>query len=118
MSYSFASAIDRGELDTAAVIRLLPTLGAGAVEIMDRYLGKDDAAVRAALDDADVSVAAYDLTCDFVTLDRAAHRREVERAQAGLARAARLDARQVMVVPGQMKPGIAPPAARSLVVEG
>src|SRR5947209_8449042 len=116
MSYSFASAIDRGELDTAAVIRLLPSLGAGAVEIMDRYLGADDdAAVRVALTEAEVTVAAYDLTCDFVTLDRAAHRREVERARAGLARAARLGARQVMVVPGQMKTGIAPPAARSLV---
>jgi sugar phosphate isomerase/epimerase len=120
MSYSFASLLDRGELTTAALARFLGTLGVGAVEVMDRYLGDagDDAAVAAALAEAGVAPAVYDLTCDFVTEDRAAHRREVERAREGLARAARLGARQVMVVPGRLKPAIAPTAARSLVVEG
>src|SRR5262245_37090383 len=119
MSYSFASLLEGGELTTAAVVRFLGALGVGAVEVMDRYLAEgDDAAVRDALADADVVVAAYDLTCDFVTLDRAAHRRAVESAHAGLARAARLGAEHVMVVPGELKPEIAPSRARSLVVDG
>ncbi|HEY3109687.1 MAG TPA: sugar phosphate isomerase/epimerase family protein [Chloroflexota bacterium] len=119
MSYSFASLLERGELTTATVVRFLRTLGVGAIEVMDRYLAEgDDAAVPAALAEANAVIAAYDLGCDFVTLDRVTHGREVERARVGLARAARLGARHVMVVPGRLKPEIAPAAARSLVIEG
>jgi sugar phosphate isomerase/epimerase len=120
MGYSFAPLLKRGELTTAAVARFLGTLGVGALEVMDRYLGPadDDAALAAALTEAGVAPAVYDLTCDFVTDDRSAHRREVERAREGLARAAGLGAGQVMVVPGQLKPAFTPTEARKLVVEG
>ena len=119
MSYSFASSIERGELTTATVVPFLRELGVGAIEVRGEYLDdEDEAALLAALAESDVVVAAYDLTCDFVTTDRAGHGREIERARVGLARAARLGARHVLVVPGQLKPGIAPAAARSLVIEG
>jgi sugar phosphate isomerase/epimerase len=119
MSYSFASLLERGELSTAAIVPFLRGLGVRAIEVMDRYLGEgDDAAIRDALAHAGVTVAAYDLTCDFVTVDLSEHGQEVERARAGMERAARLGANHVMVVPGRMKPSISPPAARSLVVGG
>src|SRR5436190_1193985 len=100
MSYSFASLLERGTLTTPALVGVLATLGVGAVEVADRYLSDaDEPALLAALAEGGGAIAAYDLTCDFVTLDRVAHRQEVERARLGLARAARLGASQVLVVP-------------------
>src|SRR5438067_8564006 len=119
MSYSFASLLERGQLTTAGVVRFLRTLGVRSIEVRDQYLDDEaEAALPAALAESDAVVAAYDLTCDFVTTDRLAHGREVERARAGLARAARLGAGHVMVVPGQLKPEIAPAAGRALVIDG
>src|SRR5689334_24933625 len=104
MSYSFASLLERGALTTSALVGFLATIGVGAIEVADRYLSEaDEAALPGALADAGGAIAAYDLTCDFVTLDRATHRQEIERARLGLAQAARLRASQVLVVPGRMK---------------
>jgi sugar phosphate isomerase/epimerase len=119
MSYSFASLVERGELTTTSVARLLPPLGVPAIEIMDRHLADDeDGALRAALDELDLAVAAYDLTCELVTTDRARRKAAIARARAGLERAAGLGARHVMVVPGHLEPGMDPDVARDLVAEG
>src|SRR5262245_53441846 len=119
MSYSFASLLERGQMAAVEVVPFLRQLGVGAVELRDEQLDAEaEAALPAALAESEVVVATYDLICDFVTDDPAARAAEVERARVGLARAARLGAGQVLVVPGALKPGMAPSAGRALVVDG
>src|SRR5437879_5740384 len=105
MAYSFDRLLASGELDTVGVARFLCGIGVDAVELMERYLpeGSDDA-LRDDLARVGSTIAAYDLACDFVTDDAAARRAEAERVRGSLERAARLGARQVLIVPGRLKP--------------
>jgi sugar phosphate isomerase/epimerase len=110
MAYSFNSLIETGEMDTAGVAAFLRSIGVPAIEPAHRYL-PDDTPI-------DLEIAAYDLDCDLVAAEPSARQVALERARAGIARAARLGARHVMVVPGRLEAGADAEAARIRVIEG
>ncbi len=119
MTYSFARLLASDELDTAMIVRGLRELGVSAVEISDNYLdGEDLPRIQAALTEAGVEVACYDVYCDFITPDRAIRRTQVAKVQTGLERAARLGANQVMIVPGWITDDTSPAVARERIIEG
>lgn len=119
MAYSFATLIDRREIDTIGIAALLRALDVTAIELMDRYLPAGrDGEIAEALARAGTQVVAFDASCDFVTPDATARRAEAERAKGLLARAARFGARQALLVPGAMKPGMAPAEARRHAIDG
>lgn len=119
MSWSFASVLRSGEMDTAAVVRHCRELGVDAVELMDAFIGDEQVeAVREALAETGASVPCYDLSADFVQADDAARRTAVDEVRAGLARAAAFGAPLALVVPGTLKEGVSPAAARAWISEG
>jgi sugar phosphate isomerase/epimerase len=110
MAYSFASLLERGQIDTAGVVALLRSIGVEAIEMSDRYV---DGVER-----IDADIAAYDLYCDLVTAVPSSQKAELARAREGLARARRLGAQHVMVVPGSLERSSDADAARRRVIEG
>jgi sugar phosphate isomerase/epimerase len=119
MSWSFASALRTGEMDTPTVIRFVRELGVEAVELMDAFITEDQVpSVRRALDESGCTHVCYDVGGDFLDPDREARRAAVGQVVAALGRGAALGARRALVVPGTLKEGVSPAVARGWIVEG
>jgi sugar phosphate isomerase/epimerase len=119
MSYSYASAIAAGAMDTAGAIRHAASLGVDAIELMDRLIDEREApAIRAALAETGSMVVGYDLADDVVLPDATARRAAVERLRRGLERAAAIGAPRVLLFAGSLKPDLTPEAARGWLAEG
>src|SRR5689334_21809916 len=113
-TYSFATLLDKHEIDTAEVIRFYGKLGVRGVEITGGYLGSNDiAVVQKALADTDMAVSCYNAVCDVSMPDAAARKsRANEFKNEELRRAARLGARNVLVIPAALRPDVSHQSAR------
>jgi sugar phosphate isomerase/epimerase len=118
-TYSFASLLDKREIDTAGVVRFYGTLGVKGVEITGGYVRAEEVpAVQKALADTGIVVACYNAVCDVATTDAAARRaRATAFAGDELGRAARLGAKNVLVIPGALRPDVPHEAARDWFAE-
>jgi sugar phosphate isomerase/epimerase len=118
MAYSFQRALEAGELDLAGVIRLIAQLGVNAIELMDSLVRAEEVpAIRAALAEAGLSLACYDLRCDVVASDPIDRQAHTARFCTRLPLAASVGASHVMVVPGLPGEGLPPSLARQWFCE-
>lgn len=112
-TYSFASMLDRREIDTAGVIRFYQTLGVRGVEITAGYMGPHELpAVQSALAGTGIAVACYNAVCDVTTPNAADRKTAPKKFHSELERAAQLGASKVLVIPGPIRPDIAHETAR------
>jgi sugar phosphate isomerase/epimerase len=112
-TYSFATLLDKRQIDTAGIIRFYGELGVKGVEITGGYVREGEfPAVQKALAETGMAVACYDLVCDVVTADRAERQARVARLHADLRQAAGLGAKTALVIPGPPREGVAHAAAR------
>src|SRR4051794_21472182 len=113
-TYSFDRLLRAGEIDAAGAIRAHRELGLRAHEVSDLYLRDDREmpAVEAALVETDGRVVVYDIVCDFTAPDGSAPPDQVARVETAVARAARLGAPKVLLVPGQSRQGVDPATVR------
>lgn len=119
MSYSYASRLQTGHMDTAAAIRAAHDLGVAAVELMDHLIGAaEPPLIERTLAETGCRVIAYDLMVDFLSPDPANRGAAVAQAQRGLARAAALGARTVLLFAGRLKPEMSPVLARRWLSDG
>ncbi len=117
-TYSFATLLDKGQIDTAGIIRYYRELGVSGVEITGGYVREGEVPeVRRALAETGIAVACYDLVCDVVTADRGQRQEQVAKLQGDLRLAAGLGARTVLVIPGVPRPGIENATARQWFAE-
>lgn len=118
-TYSFFRQLEAGAIETTATIPFFAELGLRAVELADTYIRDDEhPRLKSVLAETGLSVACYDLHCDFVTRDTAARQRQVDRIRRGLERAVGYGAPYVLVVPGESREGIADAEARQWFAEG
>jgi sugar phosphate isomerase/epimerase len=118
-SYSFFRQLEASAIDTTATIPLFAELGLRSVELADTYIAEDEhPRLQAALARFGVSVACYDLHCDFVTRDAIARAKQIAKVRRGIERAAEYQAPCVLVVPGESREGIADSDARQWFAEG
>jgi sugar phosphate isomerase/epimerase len=112
-TYSFASLLDKRQIDTAGVIRFYGTLGVEGVEITAGYIRPNEfPTVQQALADTGIAVACYNAACDVATKDAAARRDRTTAFGEELRRAARLGAKNILVIPGALRPDVPHEAAR------
>jgi sugar phosphate isomerase/epimerase len=117
-SHSFTPALAAGQIELETVLRFFDELGVDVVELADAHVHSAGVeAVRAALDRLGLSVVCYDVAADFVTDDPDARRRELEKLQGGIERAAAVGSRHVLTYPGLPRPGIEPAAVRGWFAE-
>ena len=117
-SYSFAYAIERGEIDTAGTIRFHAELGIRANELTDSFINDDDIPeIMAALAETGSTVSCYDVYSSFVEPDGAPSPADLGRVQKGLDRAATLGARRVLIVPSETNPNVPPERIRQHYAE-
>jgi sugar phosphate isomerase/epimerase len=112
-TYSFATLLDKGQIDTAGIIRYYRELGVKGVEITGGYVRDGEVPeVRRALAETGIAVACYDLVCDVVTEDRGQRQAQAAKLQNDLRLAAEVGARIVLVIPGVPRPGVEHAIAR------
>jgi sugar phosphate isomerase/epimerase len=117
-TYSFATLLDKREIDTAGVIRFYATLGLRGVEITGGYIRPGEfPAVQKALADTGTQVACYNATCDVATSDASARRANTTAFFEELRRAAKLGAKNVLVIPGGLRPDVPDKSAQNWFAE-
>ena len=100
-TYSFATLLDKRQIDNAAIIRFCRELGLEAVELHGNYVRAEEMpAIQAALAETGLPVCSYGLTCDVVTADPAQRQARTKRFCADLERIASLAPEGVGVIPG------------------
>ena len=117
-SYSFDTMLGSGELTTAAIIHFLDEMDIEAVEITGGYFQDGELPeIRKALADTKMTVCCYDLVCDVVNDDRSQREASIDEFLAELGRAAQLEARAALVIPGEPREGIPHSPARDWFAE-
>ena len=113
-TYSFDRLLREGAIDTAGAIRAHHEIGLRAHEVSDIYLRDDGElpAIEAALAESDGRVVVYDIACDFVAPDGSAPPDQIARVERAIARAVRLGAPKVLLVPGRTREDVAPAVVR------
>ncbi len=100
-TYSFATLLDKRQIDTPRIIHFYRELGVEGVEITAGYIREGEfPAVKKALADTGLTAACFDVVCDASNPDRVVRQERVKGLHADLKRAAELGARTVLVVPG------------------
>ncbi|HMC64068.1 MAG TPA: sugar phosphate isomerase/epimerase family protein [Gemmataceae bacterium] len=117
-TYSFATLLDKRQIDNAAIIRFCRELGLEAVELHGNYVRAEEMpAIQAALAETGLPVCSYGLTCDVVTADPAQRQARTKRFCADLERIASLAPEGVGVIPGPPRDGVPHALARQWLSE-
>jgi sugar phosphate isomerase/epimerase len=117
-TYSFHTAIHSGEMDTVDVVHYIRELGLNAIEIYGMYVTEEQVPrIRAALENANVGAACYDLFCVTDFPDATRRRAAVAKAVEELDWVATLAAPRVLIIPGFPKPEYTHAQAREWFTE-
>jgi sugar phosphate isomerase/epimerase len=104
-TYSFASLLDKGKIDTAGIIRFYGSHQVTGIEITAGYVRPEEIpAIKQAISDIGITVACVDLVCDVTSADPEVRITAVRRLAGDLRLAAELGAKTVLVIPGFPRP--------------
>jgi sugar phosphate isomerase/epimerase len=117
-TYSFASLLDKRQIDTAGIIRFYAARNVAGIEITASYIRPEEIpAIKQALSETKMAVACVDLVCDVPSADREARTAAVKRLGGDLRSAAELGAKTVLVIPGVPRTGTAHQVQRQWFAE-